>query len=60
MTDEMAALTTLANLANLDLPERETALADFHTRWHNEAMVIDEWFSVQATSRLPGTAARAR
>ena len=57
MTDEIAALATLANL---DLPERETALADFYTRWQTEALVIDKWFSVQATSRLPGTAARVR
>jgi aminopeptidase N len=57
MTDEIAALATLANL---DLPEREAALADFYTRWQNEALVIDKWFSVQATSRLPSTAARVR
>lgn len=57
MTDEIAALATLANL---DLPERETALADFYTRWQTEALVIDKWFAVQATSRLPGTAARVR
>ena len=57
MTDEIAALATLANL---DLPERETALADFYSRWQSEALVIDKWFSVQATSRLPGTAARVR
>lgn len=57
MTDEIAALATLANL---DLPEREAALADFYARWQNEALVIDKWLSVQATSRLPGTAARVR
>ncbi|ODU11033.1 MAG: aminopeptidase N, partial [Thiobacillus sp. SCN 64-35] len=57
MSDEIAALATLANL---DLAERETALADFYTRWQTEALVIDKWFSVQATSRLPGTAARVR
>ncbi|WP_324780694.1 aminopeptidase N [Thiobacillus sedimenti] len=57
MTDEIAALATLANL---DLPERETALADFYAPWRNEALVIDKWFSVQATSRLPGTAAHVR
>ncbi|MFZ0106509.1 MAG: aminopeptidase N [Thiobacillus sp.] len=57
MTDEIAALATLANL---DLPERETALADFYARWQNEALVIDKWFAVQATSRLPGTAAHVR
>jgi aminopeptidase N len=57
MTDEIAALATLANL---DLPERETALADFYTRWQTEALVIDKWFAVQATSRLPGTTTRVR
>ncbi|MFP5410292.1 MAG: aminopeptidase N, partial [Gammaproteobacteria bacterium] len=57
MTDQIAALATLANL---DLPEREAALADFYARWQNEALVIDKWFAVQATSRLPGTAARVR
>ncbi|MDP2029648.1 MAG: DUF3458 domain-containing protein, partial [Thiobacillus sp.] len=57
MTDEIAALATLANL---DLPERETALADFYARWQTEALVIDKWFSVQATSRLPGAVAHVR
>ncbi|MGE5319644.1 MAG: aminopeptidase N, partial [Hyphomicrobiaceae bacterium] len=57
MTDAIAALATLANL---DLPEREAALADFHARWKNEALVVDKWFAVQATSRLPGTTAHVR
>jgi aminopeptidase N len=57
MTDEIAALATLANLG---LSEREAALADFYARWQNEALVIDKWFSVQATSRLPGTGAQVR
>ncbi|MHB1075987.1 aminopeptidase N [Thiobacillus sp.] len=57
MTDEIAALATLANL---DLSEREVALADFYARWQTEALVIDKWFSVQATSRLPGTVAHVR
>jgi aminopeptidase N len=57
MTDVIAALATLANL---DLAERETALAAFYARWHDEALVVDKWLQVQATSRLPGTAARVR
>ncbi|HEY9199307.1 MAG TPA: aminopeptidase N, partial [Gammaproteobacteria bacterium] len=57
MTDAIAAL---AMLANLDLPERETALADFYARWQHEALVVDKWLSVQATSRLPGGAERVR
>jgi aminopeptidase N len=57
MTDVIAALGILANL---DLPERETALAAFHEHWQAEALVVDKWLSVQATSRLPGTGARVR
>jgi aminopeptidase N len=57
MTDVIAALGTLANL---DLPERESALAAFYARWQGEALVVDKWLQVQATSRLPGTVARVR
>ncbi|MDK9704986.1 MAG: aminopeptidase N [Sulfuritalea sp.] len=57
MTDVIAALSLLANL---DLPERASSLAAFYTRWQGEALVIDKWLQVQATSRLPGTAARVR
>jgi len=57
MTDAMAALSALANL---DCPERETALADFFARWKDEALVVDKWLNVQATSRLPGTGERVR
>jgi aminopeptidase N len=57
MTDVIAALATLANL---DLPERETTLAAFYARWQDEALVVDKWLQVQATSVLPGTAARVR
>ncbi len=57
MTDVSAALATLANL---DVPERATALAGFYARWQDEALVVDKWLQVQATSRLPGTAARVR
>ena len=57
MTDVIAALATLANL---DLPEHETALAAFHAHWQGEALVVDKWLQVQATSRLPGTVARVR
>jgi aminopeptidase N len=57
MTDVIAALGILANQ---DLPERETALADFYAKWKDEALVVDKWLSVQSTSRLPGTGARVR
>ena len=57
MTDVMAALTALANL---DLPERKQALAAFYAQWRDEALVVDKWLQVQATSRLPDTTARVR
>jgi aminopeptidase N len=57
MTDVGAALGILANL---DRPERQAALDAFYARWKNEALVVDKWLSVQATSRLDGTTARVR
>jgi aminopeptidase N len=57
MTDVGAALSALANL---DLPEREIALASFYSKWQDEALVVDKWLQVQATSRLPGTTLRVR
>jgi aminopeptidase N len=57
MTDAMAALSTLANH---DCPEREQALAAFYERWKDEALIVDKWLSVQATSRLPDTIDRVR
>jgi aminopeptidase N len=57
MTDALAAL---AALANCDCPERGRALDLFYARWKDEALVLDKWFSVQATSRLPDTLTRVR
>ena len=57
MTDAIAAVSVLAHL---DCEQREAALADFYQRWHDDALVLDKWFSVQALSRLPGTLDRVR
>jgi aminopeptidase N len=57
MTDAMAALTCLANSAGA---ERERALAMFYEKWKDEALVVDKWFRVQATSWLPGTLERVK
>jgi aminopeptidase N len=51
MTDELSAL---ALLVDCDGPERARALLDFENRWRHEALVMDKWFSLQATSQLPG------
>ena len=52
MTDQLGAL---AALANHDGPERAAALAAFYERWRREALVVDKWLALQATSWLPGT-----
>ncbi|MCU7934653.1 MAG: aminopeptidase N [Candidatus Thiodiazotropha sp. (ex Dulcina madagascariensis)] len=57
MTDVMAALGCLVNA---DCLERERALAAFEAKWQNNPLVMDKWFSVQASSRLPGALQRVR
>ena len=52
MTDVLAAL---AVLSAHDCPERADALAAFHAAWHSDALVLDKWFAIQATSPLPDT-----
>jgi aminopeptidase N len=52
MTDVLAALV---NLANTECPERQEALATFHDKWKDNALVMDKWLAIQATSRLPTT-----
>ncbi|MEX3606239.1 MAG: aminopeptidase N [Burkholderia sp.] len=54
MTDRTAALGALLSAsAGAEAPARQ-ALADFYQRFEKEALVIDKWFSMQATRR--GTA----
>ncbi|EGD60305.1 peptidase M1, alanyl aminopeptidase [Novosphingobium nitrogenifigens DSM 19370] len=50
MTDRQGALMVLCGL---DGAEREAALADFHQRFADNALVIDKWFSLQAGSLHP-------
>nr|VFK56550.1 MAG: aminopeptidase N [Candidatus Kentron sp. TUN] len=52
MTDTLAALSFLANT---DCPERREALGIFEKQWRHDPLVMDKWFSVQATSQLPDT-----
>ncbi|MHC6051630.1 aminopeptidase N [Ralstonia solanacearum] len=53
MTDRMGAL---AALVNSYAPGREAALADFYTRFADDALVIDKWFALQALQ--PGGAGK--
>jgi aminopeptidase N len=52
MTDMIAAL---ACLANGEGQQRDEALQHFYTRFAHEALVVDKWFSVQATSHRATT-----
>lgn len=57
MSDAGAALAVLANLEG---PARDEALAGFYARWQHDPLVVDKWFTVQATSTRPDTLARVR
>lgn len=51
MTDVMAALTGLVYHTD---QEGEAALAQFYQRWASEALVVNQWFQVQASSPREG------
>jgi aminopeptidase N len=50
MTDQFASLSVLAQSEG---EERQQALDAFYQRWQGEALVVDKWLQVQATSRRP-------
>jgi len=52
MTDQIAALSAIVNSNN---PAKENCLAGFYQQWKNEALVIDKWFSLQASSSQSDT-----
>ena len=60
MTDQFAALAALANVNATVCPQREQALAEFYTRWKDEALVVDKWLVAQSTSRRPDTLATVK
>ncbi|MFZ4698764.1 MAG: aminopeptidase N [Candidatus Methylumidiphilus sp.] len=51
MTDQIAALSCIVNSHH---PEKQQCLDDFHGQWKEEDLVIDKWFALQASCRLPG------
>jgi aminopeptidase N len=50
MTDQLASLQAIINSGH---PKREQCLSQFYEQWHGDALVIDKWFSLQATGFLP-------
>ncbi len=57
MTDALAALACFADART---PDRDDRLEWFEKRWRDDPLVLDKWFSLQATSRLPDTLDRVR
>lgn len=47
MTDQGAALRVIAHSQH---PQRAAVLERFYQQWRHEALVVDQWFSVQATA----------
>ncbi len=54
MTDSGSALRLLVHAG---APEAGAALASFAERWQAEPLVMDKWFTIQATAPLPDTLA---
>ncbi len=56
MTDVSAALVALVNSdAPFLVNARDKALRLFYRRWQKETLVVNHWFTVQATCSLPDT-----
>ncbi len=52
MTDQISALSVIVNSQH---PSKDACLNDFYQQWQNEDLVIDKWFTLQATSCMPDT-----
>ncbi|MCP5215124.1 MAG: aminopeptidase N [Pseudomonadales bacterium] len=53
MTDTNAALTALVHAGYIS--EGRQALDNFYQQWRKDPLVIDQWFSIQASSPADGT-----
>jgi aminopeptidase N len=52
MTDRQGALGVLVSL---DAPERQAGLDAFYERFHDDALVLDKWFALQAAAQRTDT-----
>ena len=59
MTDQLAALQILTHGRAGERIYQE-ALAEFHTQWREEPLVVDQWFSLQASRPHSGALAQVR
>ena len=60
LTDRAAALRGLVGLKSLDEQDKARHLRAFYEAWSAEALVIDQWFTVQAQNPLAGGLDRVR
>jgi aminopeptidase N len=51
LTDRRAVLVATVNSQNLDPAFKDRLLAEFYDRWREEALVVNLWFSAQASAR---------
>jgi len=58
LTDRLAALNALlqGQDGEADTVAGQAALDDFYQRWQHDPLIIDRWFSVQATAAATGVA----
>ncbi|MEM9174705.1 MAG: aminopeptidase N [Myxococcota bacterium] len=57
MTDAQAAFVVLADQTHA---RRDDVIAAFYDRWKNDPLVLDKWFTIQATSTRADTLDRVR
>jgi aminopeptidase N len=57
MTDEYAALRVLSQI---DSATKQAGTDRFYQKWHQDKLVLDKWFAVQAASPLPDTLAKVQ
>jgi aminopeptidase N len=57
MTDAQAAFLVLADQEH---PRRDEVIAAFYDRWKSDPLVLDKWFTIQASSTRPDTLDRVR
>ncbi|MFT5210577.1 MAG: aminopeptidase N [Flavobacterium sp.] len=61
MTDTSAAIRALVNSSSKEaVAEQDKALETFYNRWSDDALVIDQWFAIQASCTLPGAIDRVK
>lgn len=58
MTDQLAALNCLANVSDANI--RTEALEKFYSQWQHDALVIDKWLAIQASTKHSDTLAHVK